>query len=227
MSSIVSDEAGLPGQASRRTALGLATAALLLPAKALRAATPPEDTGFIISRKGSDVGRQETRFTASGAGLKVSLRTEIAVKVAFITAYRYTYAAEEEWRDGMPVASRIAVNDNGDQSLVEVREAGGQLQVTGPAGAYTAPLGMMTDGGFWNAKILEMRRLIDGQKGDIANVAFTRKGTSPVPGGRLQAVCYDIDAPGRPEGLVWYDAQGRLVGSEVHTKGEVLTFRLA
>ena len=50
---------------------------------------------------------------AAGTGLQVTSRLDLAVKVAFITAYRYEQTGEDEWRDDVLVRTRIQTNDDG------------------------------------------------------------------------------------------------------------------
>ena len=98
-------------------------------------------------------------------------RLDLAVKVAFITAYRYEQTGEDEWEDDVLVRTRIETNDDGKDSLVVAEARGGKLAVTGPTGNYETALGAMTDLSFWNEAITRRQPLIDSQNGELIQIA--------------------------------------------------------
>ena len=71
----------------RREALAL-MGGLLTVGVAGPALAAPADATFDVFRKGSHIGTHTIRFTSSGSGLAVTSELDLAVKVAFITAYR-------------------------------------------------------------------------------------------------------------------------------------------
>ena len=56
---------------------------------------------FEIFRKGERIGRNRVVFRPTGSGFEVATEIDIAVKMAFITAYRYRQEANDRWQNGL------------------------------------------------------------------------------------------------------------------------------
>lgn len=194
------------------------------------AAGLPDHLLFDVLRSGTKVGEHRLEFTPlPGGRRRVHSRIEIAVKVAFITAYRYRQTAEDEWRGGVLVRTRIRTEDQGQTSFVEAAEDDGRLRVSGPTGAYEAALGSMTDLNFWNRAITRQARLIDSQNGELLAVEVTPDRAEPitVQGRTVEAHRFAMSSTRGRSGSVWYDGAGQLVQAVVHTRGQRLDYRLA
>jgi Family of unknown function (DUF6134) len=221
-----------PGAAAtRRRAValvggGVAAAGL---GRAARADRLPPDLAFDVYRKGDRIGAHTISFAPAGAGERVTSRVELAVKMAFVTLYRYEQTGEDEWRDGVLVRTRIRTNDDGKDSLVEAETRRGKLVVSGPAGRYEAALGTMTDLNFWNEAITRQARLIDSQSGELIQIAVRPESTEAIPaqGRMVQARRFAMTGTKGRSGTVWYDPGGRLVKAAVVTRGETLGYELA
>jgi Family of unknown function (DUF6134) len=217
--------------ATRRRAValvggGFAAAAL---GRAARADRLPSDLAFVVYRKGSRIGTHTIGFAAVGGGERVTSRVELAVKMAFVTVYRYEQTGEDEWRDGALVRTRIRTNDDGRDFLVEAEAEGGALAISGAAGRYEAKLGTMTDLNFWNEAITRQARLIDSQNGELVQIAVRPEPTETIPvlGRAVQARRFAMTGTKGRSGTVWYDPDGRLVKAAVVTRGETLAYELA
>lgn len=222
---------GRPGLAtSRRGAIAGgcgAVVAQLLAAAAVHAA--PRDLRFEILMGGRKIGEHGLRFAATAQGHRVASEIDIAVKIAFVTAYRYVQTGEDVWQDAMLATTRITTADNGERTRVTAEMQGERLVVTGPAGVYALPPGAMTDLAFWSEAITRQPRLIDSQNGELVTVAVTADGTERVQisGTEVQARRFALAGSRNRSGLVWYDDGGRLVRAEVRTRGRTLDYRLA
>ena len=69
---------------------------------------------------------------APTAQLQVTSRLDLAVKVAFITVYRYEQSGEDDWQNDMLVQTRIGTNDDGKDTLVVARGPRRQARRRGP-----------------------------------------------------------------------------------------------
>lgn len=208
----------------------LAGAAIARPAQG---AAVPSNLLFQVSRKGMPIGMSRARFTPVAGGFEVAQEIELAVKLAFVTVYRYHQVAEERWLDGLLAASDIHTEDDGERTRVTVEREADELKVTGPGLAYRLALGHMTDAAFWNIRSMEQERLVDSQHGDLMSirVAPPVQDVIEVAGQMLPTVRHTITASpsrkGTPrEGTVWYDMTGRSVRSEILTRGELLVMTL-
>jgi Family of unknown function (DUF6134) len=184
---------------------------------------------FNIVRKGAIIGTHSIQFAGPAQSLKVTNLTDISVKVAFITAYRYQQHGEDEWTGDRLVRSRIATNDDGTKSLVLAEQRNGALAVQGPSGNYGAPPGTMTDLSFWNRAITRGNPLIDSENGELIDIKL-----QPSTRERLEVLGRTVDVERFPmsgtrgrSGTLWFDAENNLVRAVVLTRGQTLTYEQA
>lgn len=227
--SLPSGRSALPGLA-RRALLGSAlavTGSLLLPTGTL-AGTSTVDRTFRVLRKGEDIGRHHVTFAREGDGLQVDVEVELAVKIAFITVYRFRQSGRDFWRDGLLVEAHTVTDDDGKQSELVARVAKGGLEVEGASGSRVVPLGSMTDLCFWNDDILRAPQVVDTQTGEATRLRTQRIGTAPrlVAGREIVATRYRVDAGDGRAGTVWYDETEAWVGADFTTRGERLVYEL-
>lgn len=187
------------------------------------------DRTFAVHRQGQRIGTHRVRFAEADGGQRVTTEVELAVKIAFVTAFRYEQKAVESWQDGMLVAAEVRTNDDGDKTRVVCEQVDDELKVTGPKGDFTVDLGTMTDLSFWNIAITRQRQLIDVKDGDITKVRTTVDGvadTVEVGGEAIQAQRFEIVVSAKRSGRIWYDAQGAWVKAQLKTRGELLDYEL-
>ena len=214
---------------SRRHALALAGGGLVTMAMIPGARATPQSTLFNVFRKGSLIGTHAIDFAGTEAKLQVTSRLDLAVKVAFITAYRYEQTGEDVWENDVLVQTRIKTNDDGKDSLVVAEARDGKLAVTGETGNYDTALGAMTDLSFWNQAITRGRPVIDSQNGELIKIEVNA-GTAErieMKGSMVEVERFTMAATKGRSGTVWYDADGNLVKAIVLTRGETLNYELA
>lgn len=189
----------------------------------------PRDMVFNVFRKGSLIGTHAISFAGSDQKLLVTNRLDLAVKVAFITAYRYEQTGEDLWENDVLVQTQVRTNDDGAESVVEAAARDGKLAVSGPNGRYDTALGAMTDLSFWNQEITRGQPLIDSQNGELIKIEVQAGTPNPVKmGGRMvEAERFAMAASKGRSGSVWYDAEGNLIKAVVLTRGETLDYQLA
>ncbi len=194
------------------------------------ASVMPLDRSFAILRDGDDIGRHDVRFSITANGLEVSTDIDIAVKVAFITAFRFEQHAREQWHDGLLVRSSVTTNDNGTKSETMLNASGDDLSVQGGVDnrVLRVPLGTMTDIAFWNLAIVRQRALVDLQRAELTGLAARHSGAEEIEvgGARIAAERYTVDAESGRNGDIWFDAAGNWVKGVMITRGEKLEYRL-
>ncbi len=214
---------------SRRHAVVLLGGGLATCCLGAGAVAKPRDVVFDVYRKGSLIGTHAIAFSGTDGRLQVSSRLNLAVKIAFITAYRYDQTGEDVWEDDLLVQTRVRTNDDGKDFLVEAEARDGQLAVSGSNGRYDTALGAMTDLSFWNQAITRGHPLIDSQNGELIKIEVEAGTPDPVTvnGRTIQAARFAMAASKGRSGSVWYDAEGNLIKAVVLTRGETLDYRLA
>jgi Family of unknown function (DUF6134) len=187
----------------------------------------PSDLCFRIRRKGAVIGTHELRFTPAEDGFTVESQVDIAVKVAFITAFRYVQHTVDRWRDGTLVASDVRTDHNGTKTRLAARAAGEALYLEGPEGKLTLRLGTMTDLCFWNPAIVRQREIVDTRSGRLLPLRAHagRAETVRVAGRDLPATRYGV-ASAQGDGDIWYDAANRWVKGQLRRDGETLEHEL-
>ncbi len=99
---------------------------------------------FDVYRKGTRIGQYQSKFSRRDNALVIESRMDLAVKVAFIVAYRYHYTAVEMWSDGKLWAIDSSVNDDGTPKSVTARREGDIIKITGgKKGPASAPVSIV------------------------------------------------------------------------------------
>ena len=161
----------------RRSLVAGALLAPVLPNRpAIAAAAVQEFTAF---RNGSPLGRLLLTFTPDGARLRVDIRIELDVKLAFIPLYRYRHTNRELWENGRLVSFASSTDDNGKTYRVEAQREGDMILVEGEAGRVEAP-GDAMPSTYWHRRFLEAPVWIDTQAGRLLDCTVTRTGAEPV-----------------------------------------------
>ena len=194
-----------------RAAVVLAVAALSLSALPAIAAPPPGGSlDFTVLRNGSQVGRHEMLFRNEADGLKIDIRTNVAVKVAFITAYRFEHEGHEIWQNGRLIRLWSKTNDDGTPHVLDVSAGGNELSVMAD-GREAERATVSIPASLWNERIVQQRSILNTLDGSRMTIAVADLGpeTVPVKGRPVPARHYSITGDLQRE--LWYDAQNVLV----------------
>lgn len=212
---------------NRRTILSAAGLGLLALATGSGKAVQPRALVYWVRRDGDVIGEHQIAFgpTASG-GQEVRFATDIAVKVAFITAYRFTHEATESWiADGHLLALDSRTDDDGTKHRVHAAAGREGLTVETSDGIRTLPTDTLVHD-HWNKANVTRSRLLSIYDGTDLSVAFsTGVGeTASVNDAPLQAHRYD--ATGDLTRSFWYDTSDRLVKVAFASRGSAITYEL-
>lgn len=175
-------------------------------------AAPPQggSLNFIVLRNGDAVGRHDMLFRNDPDGLKIDIQTNVAVKIAFITAYRFEHEGHEVWQNGRLTRLWSKTNDDGTKHVLDVT-AGGQDLAIMADGKDTERAAVSIPASLWNEHILQQKSILNTLDGTRMNISVADLGNEgvPVQGGMIQARHYAISGDLQRE--LWYDANNVLV----------------
>lgn len=213
---------------SRRAALGLIAAGAITAAvpRLARAAPPPVPLRFRILRGGKQIGTHSVAFENAGSALRVATAIDLEVKIAFVSAFRFSHRGTERWEGDRLVELKGATDENGERFEVTGRLAGERLQITAPNGTTLADPSAFTTNDLWNRKVLQSRTLVDAHHGGVVGIVSQSEVADEIVTGegRIAASRYRIVSPFLA-GTIWYDAAGRWRKSDFEIKGERLEYR--
>lgn len=218
---------------TRRQVLSLATAAAAIPLlrpvlSVAAAAVAHRDLRFRVLRHGSPVGEHRVTFRPDGDRLTVETRVEIAVKVLFITAFRFRHESEEVWQADRLVAVKSTTDNNGTLREVSGHAVADGFRIVGEDGPFLAAAHLLTSDALWDRRIVREHRLIDVERGGEIGLVTAQLGDEQVdtPQGPLRASRYQMITP-YYAGSVSYDADGRWVKGLIEMRGERIEYALA
>ena len=192
-----------------------AAVAWVVPAQA---AEPPRHLVFNISRNGQQIGQHVMDITTDGKVTTVDMKTNIEVKVMFVTAYKLEYTAQEVWNDGNFTSFQSQTDDNGKHHQVNVTATADKVAVVADGKRAEAPKGTIP-ATFWNTQFLTRKQVIHTENGQILTIAIQDLGNESVKtaAGPKQAKHYHTT--GGLERDMWFDATGtpvrfQLLGSD-------------
>jgi hypothetical protein len=183
---------------------------------------------YAIVRNGDQIGTHAVTFRREGDQLIVDINVNIQVRVFGITAYRFTQAMRETWRDGRLLMLDSSGNDDGTPYAVQVREVDGGLVAESGGRRVRFPAESVPSD-VWNPAQLQREVLIDTIGGtarrptvrDNGERSFTANGQAVTARGSLLEVAPDYRR------WFWFDANGRLVHMELRgSDGSLVEYRL-
>lgn len=180
---------------------------------------------FDILRNGSQVGRQTVDFSIDGDQLVVKTMSDIAVKLLFVTVYRFHYESESRWEAGQLQDLTADTSDDGKTSQTIVRRDANGAIIDGPAGRFEVPAPVFP-GEHWDIDEVRQSALLNSITGRLDHVAVADAGPDEVEtsAGPHKAERYVYSGDLRL--TAWYDAAGRWVGLRFTAKdGSVIDYR--
>lgn len=196
---------------------GLWAGTAVLPAQAI-VAPAGGALHFTVLRDGEDIGTHQIDFQQSGDALEVDIKTRIAVKMAFITVFRFEHDGHEVWRDNKLVSMETKTDDDGtDHTLVATANGDGELHIVGDGKERTAQGGIIP-ASLWNPSFLESNVLLNSLDGTKLNINVALKGDEVVTAGGKSVNAKHYVMTGDFERELWYDDNWALV--KIAFKGE-------
>jgi hypothetical protein len=91
---------------------------------------------FRVLRQGGAIGSTQFTIEAAGAALEARVETEIAVRLAGLTVFRFTQRFHERWQEGRLVAAEGRRDRNGTVTEMSARAEAGAVVTQGPEGGF-------------------------------------------------------------------------------------------
>lgn len=205
---------------SKRTTLLaclLASAVTVFTTGAFAASPPsPQDLNFTVMREGDAIGTHVMKFNQSGDTLNIDIVTDVTVKLAFITVYRFEHKGIETWRNGRFVAASTVSNDDGKDHILKVQAEGDQLAVNGDGEVHKTSVGIMP-ASLWNPDIVKHDVLLNTLHGKHMKVTVEDIGEESVMVKGVPVTARHYSIHGELERELWFDKAGTLV--QVRFKG--------
>lgn len=172
---------------------------------------------FRVLLDGRDIGHH--RFTAQVDGDALVLRSEadFDVRLLKVPVYRYVHAAVEHWRDGCLESLDARTETNGRLATVSARIENGFLAVERSRGIERHG-GCVMSFAYWDPRILQARRLLNSQTGELVPVEIKALGDERriLDGREVLARRYRLVGPSLEIDL-WY-ADRRWIALEAATE---------
>jgi hypothetical protein len=169
-----------------------------------------DSLAFDVYRNGDRVGEHTVSFSTESDTLVARTRFSLAIRMLYITVYRFEYEAVDRWRDGCLVAMKADINEDGDEWAVTAKQAGNRLVINGPKGTVETPLGIYPTN-HYDAGVLGSDQVLNTITGAINSVRIVEQGTEMVPVGAGERSARHYAYTGQLQNHVWYDSEGRWV----------------
>ena len=177
----------------------------------------PSNLSFAVMRDGDQIGTHALHFTNSGDETRVEINTDVAVKVLFVTAYKFKHHGTELWRDGKLVAYNSQTDDDGTEKSLNAQAKGDSLAVNGSAGSWTADPSIIP-ASLWDMRIVKQNQVLNTLDGRPMKVQVSDAGMDEVQVAGRNVETHHYVITGDLDRELWYDANGVL--SHVRFKGK-------
>jgi len=193
---------------------GLLSAAALFSSSAAQAAPMAETLRFAVMRDGQQIGTNTIELRRNGSETTVQMMTQVQVKIAFVTVYRFEQTETERWVGGKLMALSAVTNDNGTRHRVKATRTNDRLTIEAD-GKTTEVAGNTIPASLWNPLLLEKTVAFNPQDGTMMPIAVTDRGVDQlVVQGRAKRTRHYVINSTFPQD-VWYDDARQLVKVEL------------
>ena len=173
-------------------------------------ANVPSELSFTVLRNGYAIGTHDYKFQNDGQRTVVEIVTDIKVKVAFITAYRFEHTTKEEWAGGKLISASSVSNDDGEKHKLKIAHDGNVLNIEGNGKKSQVELGSMP-ASLWHPDTVKSTDLMSTLDGHIMTVKVEDLGVEPVKVIDSEINAHHYRLSGDLERELWFDPKGTLV----------------
>lgn len=182
---------------------------LILPIAATANQTS-ETHRFAIVRNGAQIGSNTISVRHDGPDTLVEISTAIAVKIAFLTLYRFDQTETERWTNGRFVSMSSATDDDGAMHRVSVHAEGETLSITADGKTRRMP-GNLLPSSLWNLTLARQTAALSTVDGSLMRIAVADRGAEDLSIRGQQIAARHLSLRSIYTEDVWYDDRGELV----------------
>jgi hypothetical protein len=193
--------------------------ALALPAPAGAA----ELRAYSVLRDGDEIGEHRVAFESQGENLQVTVDTDLKVKLAFVTVFRFEHHRVERWSGGKLVSLEGKNHDDGDDYEITITAEGEGYRRT-VNGKEELIAGPALPAVLWTRDVVGHTRLISAVSDQVYQVETEALGRETVAtgGGELEAEYYSMT--GDLDRELWYDDSGVLLKVSFERRGSDIEY---
>lgn len=171
-----------------------------------------ETLNYTVTRDGSTIGTHTVEI--SDDATEVNVKTDIEVKVLFVTAYKFKHTSQEKWQNGQLVAISSTTDDDGTPKELNATLDGASLAVNSVVKGQDRMQTVAADtlpASLWNKATVDQSALLNTLDGQVMAIEVADMGAATVEtgAGSVEATHYAITGELTRE--LWFDGQGRLV----------------
>ena len=166
---------------------------------------------FAITRNGDQIGTHSIDLNRTGPETTVSIATDLAVKVLFVTAYRFQHTASEHWVGGRLIALNSTTDDNGTRHRVSVAMKTSGLEVEADGKAAARLDRNIQPASLWNAEVLRRPVMLNTQDGQVVPLSVVDLGSEDLTIDARTVKAHHYTMKSKYSQDIWYDEQQHLV----------------
>jgi len=169
---------------------------------------------FAVTRNGDRIGTTTVRLQRDGQNLVADIATQVQVKIASITVYRFEQRETERWAGGKLVALQAVTDDNGTMHRVDAARKGDRLSVNAN-GKVSDIDPAIVPASLWNAQLVQKTIALNSRDGSVMPISVIDRGKEQLvlQGRPLTAHHYSIKTNVPQD--VWYGEDYRLLKVEL------------
>jgi hypothetical protein len=187
-----------------------ALAAPLLAGHVEAATVPVGPLSFTVLRNGDEIGSDVLTFDRQSDRLVVHIKTDIAVKIAFITVYHFQHRSREVWTNGQLTYIESTTDDDGTKHSLRAEAQRGELVVDGDNKRSVVPA-RIVPASLWDHDIVTSRTLLNTLNGTQMAINVSDRGPEQVMVRGRSTTARHFVLTGQLERELWYDDAGMLV----------------
>lgn len=191
-----------------------ATLAAVIIVAGVSAQAQADTLNYTVLRDGKTIGTHAITIDQNGSETRVGVETDIAVKVLFVTAYKFKHSSQEMWSGGQLVSITSTTDDDGIDKTLNAHVEGDRItidsSVKGQERRQHAGIGALP-ASLWNVATVKQSALLNTLDGQIMDITVEDLGAENVDAGGASLSAHHYSITGELTRELWFDGQGRLV----------------
>ena len=191
-----------------------------------QAASGAAQLDYVVFRDGEPVGRHVIEFNRQGDSTNVKITTHVAVKLAFITVYRFDHSGVESWKGNHLLSMKSETYDDGTSHQLSVTSEGDHLSVAADGTQSDAPAAILP-ASLWQAGTVHQSSLLNTLDGTVMRVSVRDEGEDLLNTDGKSFPAHHYKMSGGLQRELWFDKSNTLVRLQFAAKdGSNIVYQL-